>query len=125
MLDSHVVMPPQIKEYFKKVLLTKPLFLGDNLELMGRMFQYIERVMQKKLINLPHKREKCEKMVKKFEELYELTKKKEEEFKKNTKNSLQRSFYFVKLSDKGAATIFTRLRSKVRVTGSHTSYPKI
>ena len=112
--------PPEIIGFFDRALLMHPLKLGDDLEVIWQVWEYIEEKLIKKADRYPKKKERFERLKKEFLEIYERTKKKEEDPQAKTGNKTKRPMYYIRIPNKGASNVWRGLRSKRNRTPSKT-----
>jgi hypothetical protein len=112
---------PDIKQYYNSALLSTPKF-GDNLQVIHRIFLYIEKYLKKRIKKDPIRKEKSEKLAQEFLYLYDATTVKEKELEESPKNRTKELFYYIDFAKKGSRNLFSRLRTKsFRV---HSAYRK-
>lgn len=109
MLTTKSIISPEIKEYFSRTLLSQSL-PGDNLKILEEIFIYIENKLFKKLNNLPDKKNKCEKLIKQFKDLYDITAAQEKEFKGKKTSKTEGPFYYIRMPTRRSEDLFRRLK---------------
>jgi hypothetical protein len=107
-------LPPQVVLQFNKMLLMTPYCLADDRIVLWGMYLYIKEELFRKAKNIPARLKKCEELEKKFLELYERIKKKEEQLKEQTKRTMPEPFYFFTDPFRDSGRVYERLRDKRR-----------
>lgn len=93
------------------MLLTPPVFFGDNLEKFNSIYKYIKSLSEK-YRKYPEIYSKWEKLEKEYLDLYERTKAKEKNLQEKTENRPKKPFYFTRMPNRRCKRIFSRLRHK-------------
>jgi hypothetical protein len=110
-METIKVLPPQIKQFFDKNLLSKdsPEF-RDSCKVIWRVYLYIKNRLRKKVDNDPIRLNKYLELEKQFLELYERTKAKEEERKIEEGHHTQEPFYYFRKTNGNYQWLFDRLK---------------
>lgn len=111
MTTTTIVIPPLISEHYDGRLIYKPIIRDDSV-ILWKVYRYIKKNLMKKIEALPKRKEKCLTLEKKFLEIYEQAKTKEEVSKTEKKNKTQEPFYRIRIADKRRRTILEGLRRK-------------
>ena len=121
MVETVVIIPPKINQYYSHLLLDVPICnLGDDIETFWEIWRYIEIKLWKKLQNLPERREKCERLKREFLDLYVKTKTKKKAIEEETESKATEPLYWVKLPDKRSNAIFNGFRlARYKISKEH------
>ena len=108
-----ITIPPEILQYYDTLLLRRPVsYFKDGSKDLLRVYQWIVKHLKKKCMKDEFRRNKFEQLEKRFLELYEQAKIKEERNKENKEIAANQFFYRFGKPDKYGRRIFDRFRSK-------------
>ena len=102
------LLPLEIIEYFDVKLLNKPARIGDNLEKIDYIFQYLQRKFADKNMSR-QKLEKMNMLIEEYKKLY-VTAKKKEDSKTKIYNKTKGPLYFIQYPEHRFKTIYKGLR---------------
>lgn len=113
MTKTVYILPPEVKQFFDKHLLSKPWpTFGDTLETFWSIYLYISRNLMRKACYNNSRYENAIKLEQEFLKLYEQAAAKEKYLEAKTSNKAQRPFTYVTGFGKGNETIFRKLKQR-------------
>jgi len=124
-ITTTYVLTPEIRQHYDRLLLMTPIELGDNLKKLHDIFLKIKKEAEK-FAKYPKEHERWKNLEKKYWELYEQTKAKEERQGKETENRTKESFYYIRMPSRHHDRLFYGLRyGKTRTFYSDRRYNNI